>query len=204
MTDEPTAAEGIHASAAPELPPLPGTSQPATLSFAEGSSQGLPACSPALPKVLPLTDVAKSVYTSTSTKHYSDLPGVGQVYLLAAQDLVSAAAAQPQSPEKHNLLKEREKTPEAVEQPTASSPSDERARKTEQPVGWAVLQHDWAAVHPWQLGWHGNSILPACGRRGVIRPVRWEGSSPTGIFFACARLSPRHRANYETVPAGSS
>ena len=62
------------------------------------------------------------------------LPGIGQEYLLAVQDLASAAAAEPQSPEKHTLLEKEEENPEAVEQPTVSSPSDESCGNTEQPA----------------------------------------------------------------------
>ena len=200
MTDEPTATEGIHASTAPELPPLPGTFQPATLLFAEGSGQGLPACSPALPEDPPLTSVAKNVYTSTSTKQHEDLPGVGQAYLLAAQDLVSAAAAQPQSPEKHSLMKEREETPEAVEQPTASSPSDERARKTVQPVRPRMAGPFFSPTGPQST--HGSSVgmgtpsfLPVEGvgsydRSGGKVVSRQGSSSPApGSRLAIARTT---------------
>ena len=74
MTSESQAAEGVHASAAPELPLLQGITQTAALSSAEGSSLGLPAGFTATPEVQPLRSEAKSGYTSTSTKHSMSLP----------------------------------------------------------------------------------------------------------------------------------
>ena len=211
MTNEPLAAEGIHASATPELPPFQGTSLPVTLSLAEGSSMGLPAGSTAQSEVQPSTGVAKSAYTATSTNHISDLPGIRQQYLLAAHNLASAAAPQPQIPEKHSLLTDsggKEETPETVEQPTASTPIDERFRmseRSERPmIGWSPF----SPTGPQST--HGSSVdmgspyfLPLEDAVSHDQ-VRRKGNLPTGVFFACARLSPRHRADHEAVPPGSS
>ena len=60
MTNEPTAAEGALASAAPELPLLQGITETATLSLAEGSSLGLPAGSIAQSEVQPLRSEANA------------------------------------------------------------------------------------------------------------------------------------------------
>ena len=54
MEEESLAAEGVHASAAAELPTSSTTSKTAALSAAEGSSSGLPAGFTAQPEVHPL------------------------------------------------------------------------------------------------------------------------------------------------------
>ena len=93
MADKPPLAEDTRASALPDKPPRPSLTLPAAVSAAEGSGMGLPAGSIAVPEVQPLAGVAASGSTSTSTKHPSGLPGLGQSQVQAH---VPAAAAVPQ------------------------------------------------------------------------------------------------------------
>ena len=96
MTSESQAAEGVHASAAPELPLLQGITKTAALSSAEGSSLGLPAGFTATPEVQPLRSEAKSGYTSTSTQapNIPDFDGAQKAQAwVAARPAIDAAAS---------------------------------------------------------------------------------------------------------------
>ena len=132
MESESLAAEGVNASASPELPPLQGTTETTALSSVEGSSSGLPAGFTANPEVLPLRSEAQEAATLRQVQNTCNLPEIGQNYLLTAQGLASAAAAEPQSPEVHTWMEKRSEEPKTVEQPTMPSPSDESCGK-EQP-----------------------------------------------------------------------
>ena len=132
MKEEPKAAEGVHASAAPDIPPLQGTHIPVLVSSTEGPLEECPAGNTANPGASPLRSVAKSDYTSTSTKHQSSLPEIGQEYLQLERNLVPAAASELESPQSHTLLNlKEEETPGTEEQPTMSTPFDERSRMSE-------------------------------------------------------------------------
>ena len=121
MEEESLAAEGVHASAAAELPTSSTTSKTAALSAAEGSSSGLPAGLTALPEVRPLRSGAEVPPLRQVQNNLFDSSGIRQEHLLSAQDLAWAAAAELPSPE-NNLLEGGEEVLEAGEQSTASSP----------------------------------------------------------------------------------
>ena len=180
MTDESLAAEGIHASASPVLPSHHGSTLPATVSLAEESSMGIPTGSIAQPEVHPLTGVARNGYTSTSTKHSEDLPGIGQQCLAATQNLASAAASQLQSPENQSLLRdsgEKDEAPGTLEQPTASTPIDERSSVTERSerpmMGWSPFSPTGPqSTHGSSVGMGSPYLLPV---EGAVAPDRSGG-----------------------------
>ena len=121
MEEESLAAEGVHASAAAELPTSSTTSKTAALSAAEGSSSGLPAGFTALPEVHPLRSGAE-VPPLRQVQNISCDPSGIRHEPASAQGLALAAAAGLQSPENHHLLEKGEEISEAGEQSTASSP----------------------------------------------------------------------------------
>jgi hypothetical protein len=89
---ESLAAVDVHVTAAPELPTLPGITEPTALSTVEGSSSGLPAGFTATPEVQPLRSVAEEAATLRQVQNIKcDLSEIGQNYLLAAQSFASAA-----------------------------------------------------------------------------------------------------------------
>ena len=158
---ESKAAEGVHASAAPELPLLRGITKTAALSSAEGSSLGLPAGFTAILEVQPLRSVTEAAPLRQVQNNNVDLPGIGQEYLLAAQQLASAAARAPQlqSPRSSSLLTDRlpeEESPGTLELPTASTPLEERYRTSPRAELLLIGQSPFSPKGPQST--HGSSV----------------------------------------------
>ena len=122
MKNKSLAAEGVHASAASELPTSSTTSKTAVLSTAEGFSSGLPAGLTACTEVRPLRSGEEVPPLRQVQNNLLDPSGIRQEHLLSAQGLALAAAAGLQSPENYNLLERGEEVSEAGERSTASSP----------------------------------------------------------------------------------
>ena len=181
MTSEPKAAEGVNASAAPELPPLQGSSNTAALSSAEGSRLGLPAGFTALPEVQPLRSVAETATLRQVQNIKRTLPGLGQEDMLLARNVVPAAATELESPQSHNLLNPKEEENPA-EQPTMSTPFDERSRTTERSerplVGWSPFSPSGSqSTHGSSVGM-GTPYLSLRQDAGSPRPASGRTSQP--------------------------
>ena len=181
MTSEPKAAEGVNASAAPELPPLQGSSNTAALSSAEGSRLGLPAGFTALPEVQPLRSVAETATLRQVQNKNETLPGLGQEDMLLARNVVPAAATELESPLSHNLLNPKEEENPA-EQPTMSTPFDERSHTTERSerplVGWSPFSPSGSqSTHGSSVG-KGTPYLSLRQDAGSPRPASGRTSQP--------------------------
>ena len=171
MKNESLAAEGVHASAAAELPTSSTTSETAVLSAAEGSSSGLPAGLTACTEVRPLRSGEEVPPLRQVQNILVDPSGIRQEHLLSAQGLALAAAAELQSPE-NNLLERGEEVSEAGEQSTASSPraTDDNG---EQPPRPAMAASPFTPIGSQST--HGSSV-------GVNTPslLSLPGATPDG------------------------
>ena len=189
MTSEPKAAEGVHASAAPDIPPLQGSADTAALSSAERSRLGLPAGFTALPEDQPLRSVAEAATLRQVQNIRRTLPGLGQEYLQLARNAVSAAATELESPQSHYLLNQKEEENPA-EEPTMSTPFDVRSRtmeRSERPlVGWSEFSLSGSQST------HGSSV----GMGTPYLSLRQDAGSPrlasgrTSLYRS--PLLPRH------------
>ena len=181
MKNESLAAEGVHASAASELPTSSTTSKTAVLSTAEGLSSGLPAGLTACTEVRPLSSGEEVPPLRQVQNNNVDPSGIRQGHLLSAQGLALAAAAGLQSPENHNLLERGEEVSEAGEQSTASSPrvTDDNG---EQPARPAMAASPFTPIGSQST--HGSSV-------GVNTPslLSLPGATPDGQ--SCCESNPR-------------
>ena len=108
------------------MPPRAGHDVPVLVSSAEGSLGRCPAGSTAAPEASPLTGVANTGSTSTSTKQFDGHPGLGQ--LQAKGHVSAAAAASPGAPSRpeSNHQPEEHQTPEVLRQSNAATSSSVR------------------------------------------------------------------------------
>ena len=65
MAEDRAAVDGSYLSALPDKPPRWNTTIPEALSASEGSGQGVPACSNAVPEAQPLTGVLRNDPTTS-------------------------------------------------------------------------------------------------------------------------------------------
>ena len=78
MAEDRAAVDGSYLSALPDKPPRWNTTIPEALSASEGSGQGVPACSNAVPEAQPLTGELRDDPTTSSTNHHDGNSGLGQ------------------------------------------------------------------------------------------------------------------------------
>ena len=202
MEEESLAAEGVHASAAAELPTSSTTSKTAALSAAEGSSSGLPAGFTALPEVRPLRSGAEVPPLRQVQNILFDASGIRQEHLLSAQGLAWAAAAELPSPE-NNLLEIEEEVSEAGEQSTASSPraTDDDGEQLPRPAIAAspFLPSGSQSTHGSSVGVNTPSLLSSPGATPdgqsgrELNPRQGTPSSGPGSGLASrVRATARH------------
>ena len=202
MEEESLAAEGVHASAAAELPTSSTTSKTAALSAAEGSSSGLPAGLTALPEVRPLRSGEEVPPLRQVQNIIFDASGIRQEHLLSAQGLAWAAAAELPSPE-NNLLEIEEEVSEAGEQSTASSPraTDDDGEQRPRPAIAAspFLPSGSQSTHGSSVGVNTPSLLSSPGATPdgqsgrELNPRQGTPSSGPGSGLASrVRATARH------------
>ena len=202
MEEESLAAEGVHASAAAELPTSSTTSKTAALSAAEGSSSGLPAGFTALPEVRPLRSGERVPPLRQVQNIIFDASGIRQEHLLSAQGLSWAAAAELPSPE-NNLLEIEEEVSEAGEQSTASSPlaTDDDGEQRPRPAIAAspFLPSGSQSTHGSSVGVNTPSLLSSPGATPdgqsgrELNPRQGTPSSGPGSGLASrVRATARH------------
>ena len=78
MAEDHAAVDGSYLSALPDKPPRWNTTIPEALSASEGSGQGVPACSNAVPEAQPLTGELRDDPTTSSTNHHDGNSELGQ------------------------------------------------------------------------------------------------------------------------------